>query len=173
MRIADLNEKHLHFFYKYGIIKNMEKLICTNKKAYHEYEILETYEAGIQLLGTEVKAVREYQVSLNDSFAKIENGEAFLVNCHIAKYRFGNKMNHEPKRTRKLLLHKSEINRLFGKTQEKGLTLIPLKLYFKDSKVKLELGVAKGKKLYDKREKLRKKIHDREVQRAIKRSYFR
>ena len=146
----------------------MEKIICSNRKAYHEYEILETLEAGIQLLGTEIKSLRTNQVSLNDSFVQIKNNEAFMVNANIAQYSFGNRMNHEPTRTRKLLLHKVEIARLFGKTKEKGLTLIPLKLYFKSGRAKVELGLGKGKKVHDKRETIKKKINEREIGRAMK-----
>jgi SsrA-binding protein len=146
----------------------MEKVICSNRKAYYEYEILETLEAGIQLLGTEVKSLRTNQVSLNDSYAQIKNNEAFMINANIAQYSFGNRVNHEPTRTRKLLLHKTEIARLLGKTKEKGLTLIPLKLYFKSGKAKVELGLGKGKKVHDKRETIKKKINDREVRRAMK-----
>ncbi|MFH1859911.1 MAG: SsrA-binding protein SmpB [bacterium] len=149
----------------------MEKVICSNRKAYYEHEILETLEAGIQLLGTEIKSLRTNQVSLNDSFAQIRNNEAFLVNANIAQYSFGNRMNHEPTRVRKLLLHKTEIARLLGKTKEKGLTLIPLKLYFKSGRAKVELGLAKGKKVHDKRETIKKKINDREIGRAMK--YYR
>lgn len=146
----------------------MEKVVCNNRKAYHEYEILETYEAGIQLLGTEVKSLRMNQVSLNSSFAQIKNHEAFLLNADIAQYSFGNIMNHEPTRTRKLLLHKTEIVRLLSKTKEKGLTIVPLKLYFKSGRAKVELGLAKGKKTHDKRETIKKKIVDREIGRVMK-----
>ncbi len=146
----------------------MEKVICSNRKAYYEYEILATYEAGIQLLGTEVKSLRMNQVSLDCSFVQIKSQEAFLMNANIAQYSFGNIMNHEPTRTRKLLLHKTEIVRLLSKTKEKGLTIVPLKLYFNSGKVKVELGLAKGKKIHDKRETIKKKINEREAGRVMK-----
>jgi len=146
----------------------MEKVICNNRKAYYEYEILETYEAGIQLLGTEVKSLRIHHGSLDHSFAQILKQEAFLMNSNIEQYSFGNRMNHEPTRTRKLLLHKTEIVRLLSKTKEKGLTIVPLKLYFKSGKVKVELGLAKGKKIHDKRETIKKKINEREAGRVMK-----
>ncbi len=146
----------------------MEKVICSNRKVYHEYEILETYEAGISLKGTEVKSLRNNQANLTDSLARVERGEVFLFNCHINQYPFGNIQNHEPTRVRKLLLKRQEINRLIGKTQEKGLTLIPLRLYFKKGKAKVELGLAKGKRLYDKREVIKKREHDKEIRRTMK-----
>lgn len=145
-----------------------EKVIATNKKAFHEYFILEKMEAGIVLLGTEVKAIREGRLNLKDSYAMVRAGEAFLVNCHISPYSHGNRENHEPTRTRKLLLHLREIQKLIGKTQEKGLTLVPLRVYLKKGKVKFELGIAKGKKLFDKRETERRKEADKEAQAAIK-----
>lgn len=146
----------------------MEKVICSNRKAHYEYEILETYEAGISLKGTEVKSLRNNQANLMDSLARIERGEVFLFNCHISQYPFGNIQNHEPTRMRKLLLKRQEINRLIGKTQEKGLTLIPLRLYFKKGKAKVELGLAKGKRLYDKREVIKKREHEKEIRRTMK-----
>ncbi|MEJ2110898.1 MAG: SsrA-binding protein SmpB [Acidobacteriota bacterium] len=145
-----------------------EKLIATNKKAFHEYFILEKLEAGISLAGTEVKAIREGRLNLKDSYALIRSGEVFLVNCHISPYSHGNRENHDPTRNRKLLLHSSEIRKLIGKTQEKGLTLVPLRVYLKRGKVKFELGVAKGKKLFDKRETERRKEADKEARAAIK-----
>ncbi|MEW6095883.1 MAG: SsrA-binding protein SmpB [bacterium] len=144
------------------------KTICTNRKAYHDYEILETYEAGICLKGTEVKSLRDNQASLKESLARVQNNEVFLFNCHISQYPFGNIQNHEPTRVRKLLLKRQEINRLIGKTQEKGLTLIPLRLYFKKGKAKVELGLAKGKKLYDKRAVIKTREHQKEMRRAMK-----
>lgn len=144
------------------------KTICTNRKVYHDYEILETYEAGICLKGTEVKSLRDNRVSLTESMARVQNNEVFLFNCHINQYPYGNIQNHEPTRIRKLLLKRQEINRLIGKTQEKGLTLIPLQLYFKRGKVKVELGLAKGKKLYDKRAVIKKKEHEKEIRRVVK-----
>ncbi|MEW6606613.1 MAG: SsrA-binding protein SmpB [bacterium] len=143
-------------------------IICSNRKAYHDYEILETYEAGICLRGTEVKSLRNHQANLQDSLARVENEEVFLFNCHINQYPYGNIQNHEPTRIRKLLLKKEEIKRLIGKTQERGLSLIPLKLYFKKGKVKLELGLGKGKKLYDKRAVIKKREHEKEMRRTMK-----
>lgn len=145
-----------------------EKLICNNKKAFHEYFIEEKFEAGMVLQGTEVKSLRNGKANLNDAFAQVKNGEAFLNNLHISPYDFGNRENHDPDRMRKLLLHKTEITRLFGKIREQGYTLVPLRLYFKDGKVKAELGLAKGKKLYDKREDMKKKDMKRDVAQAMK-----
>ncbi len=145
-----------------------EKLICQNKKAWHNYFIEDTYEAGLCLLGTEVKSLREGRASLGDSYAKIKNGEVFLVDAHISPYPYGNRFNHDPLRMRKLLLHKREIKRLIGKVQEKGFTLIPLRLYFSNGKAKVELGLARGKKLFDKREALRQKTIQREMERGRK-----
>jgi len=145
-----------------------EKLICQNKKAWHNYFIDDRYEAGISLLGTEVKSLREGRANLGDSYGKIKNGEIFLVDAHISPYTHGNRLNHDPLRTRKLLLHKREIRRLIGKVQEKGFTLIPLRLYFSDGKAKVELGLAKGKKLFDKREALRRKTMERDMERGRK-----
>jgi len=145
-----------------------EKLICQNKKAWHNYFIEDKYEAGIALLGTEVKSLRDGKANLGDSYAKIQKGEVFLVDAHISAYRFGNRFNHDPLRSRKLLLHRREIRRLIGKVQEKGLTLIPLRLYFSDGRAKVELGLAKGKKLFDKRENLKRKTMEREMERGRK-----
>jgi SsrA-binding protein len=145
-----------------------EKLICQNKKAWHNYFIEDKYEAGIALLGTEVKSLRDGKANLGDSYAKIQKGEVFLVDAHISAYRFGNRFNHDPLRQRKLLLHRREIRRLIGKVQEKGLTLIPLRLYFSDGRAKVELGLAKGKKLFDKRETLKRKTMEREMERGRK-----
>jgi SsrA-binding protein len=145
-----------------------EKLIATNKKAFHDYFILEKLEAGVSLVGTEVKAIREGRINLKDSYALIRSGEVFLANCHISPYSHGNRENHEPTRNRKLLLHSGEIRKLIGKTQEKGLTLVPLRVYLKRGKVKFELGVAKGKKLFDKRETERRKEADKEARSALK-----
>ncbi|TWJ18369.1 SsrA-binding protein SmpB [Geobacter argillaceus] len=145
-----------------------EKLICTNKKAFHEYFIEERAEAGIVLQGTEVKSLRMGKANLGDAFAMVRDGEAYLHNLHISPYDFGNRENHDPDRMRKLLLHKKEIIRLFSQIREQGYTLIPLRLYFKDGKVKVELGLAKGKKLHDKREDLKKKEQKREVAQALK-----
>lgn len=146
----------------------VEKLIASNKKAYHEYFILEKFEAGLVLVGTEVKSAREGRVNLKDSYALVRNGEAFLLNCHVSPYTHGNRENHDPTRTRKLLLHGEEIRKLIGKTQEKGLTLVPLRVYLKRGRVKVELGVARGKKLHDKRETERRKEADLEARSAMK-----
>ena len=148
--------------------ENNEKNITVNRKARHEYTILQTIEAGIVLVGTEVKSLRQGKANLVDGYAKIENGEVWLVNAHISEYTQGNINNHDPRRERKLLLNKSEIRKLIGKTKEKGLTLIPLRLYFKNGKVKVELALAKGKKVYDKRRDIAKKDFQREQERRIK-----
>jgi SsrA-binding protein len=145
-----------------------EKLICQNKKAWHNYFIEDKYQAGISLLGSEVKSLREGKVNLGDSYGDIKKGEVFLVDAHISPYPQANRLNHDPLRTRKLLLHKREIQRLIGKVQERGFTLIPLRLYFSDGKVKVELGLAKGKKLFDKRETLKRKTMEREMERGRK-----
>lgn len=133
------------------------KLIAQNKKARHDYFIEESLEAGLKLLGSEIKSIRQGKVTVNDSFVTIKDGEAFVHNMHIAKYDFSNRFNHEETRPRKLLLHKKEILKLFAKTREQGYTLVPLKIYLKDGLAKLEVGVAKGKKDYDKRETLKEK----------------
>ena len=144
------------------------KIVCQNKKAFHDYSIDETLEAGIQLLGTEVKSLRDGKANLKDSYVLIKNAEAFLLNCHISPYSHGNIMNHDPLRTRKLLLHRKEIERLRGKIQQKGYTLLPLKIYFKDSYVKVEVGLAKGKKIYEKRETIKEREAKRTIERAMK-----
>jgi SsrA-binding protein len=141
------------------------KVVCQNRKAYHDYTIEETIEAGIQLLGTEVKSLREGRANIKDSYVLIKDSEVFLLNCHISPYTHGNIMNHDPLRTRKLLLHRNEIEKLRGKAQKKGYTLIPLKIYFKGSYAKVEVGFAKGKKHYEKREA----IKEREAKKAIER----
>ena len=138
------------------------KVITTNKKAYHDYNIIETFEAGIVLKGTEVKSVKNGRINLKDSFAKIKNGEVFLFNAHISHYKHGNVYNHDPVRTRKLLLNRKEIDKLTGKIKEKGFTLIPLKVYIKKGLVKVELGLCKGKKEYDKREAIKRRDLERE-----------
>ena len=145
-----------------------EKNITVNRKARHEYNILQTFESGIVLVGTEVKSLRQGKANLVDSYAKLKDSEVWLVNLHISKYSQGNINNHDPKRDRKLLLNKSEIRKLIGKTKEKGLTLIPLRLYFKKGKVKLELALAKGKKVYDKRKDIAKRDFERDQERKIK-----
>jgi len=147
------------------------KVLTQNRKAYHDYEILETYEVGIVLTGTEVKSCKNGQVNLKDSHIRIVNGEAFLLNAHISPYEQGNYTNHEPTRTRKLLLHKKEINKLAGKVQEKGLTLVPLKMYLKKNRVKLEIALAKGRKVHDKRDEIRRKDLEKEYSRDIKNSF--
>jgi len=148
--------------------EDKEKNITVNRKARHEYAILQTFEAGIVLVGTEVKALRQGKANLVDGYAKIEKGEVWLVSVHINEYTQGNINNHDPVRERKLLLKSSEIRKLIGKTNEKGLTLIPLRLYFKNGKVKVELALAKGKKVYDKRRDIAKKDFQREQERRIK-----
>ncbi len=145
-----------------------EKLICNNKKAFHNYFIEEKFEAGMVLKGTEVKSLRMGKANLNDSFALVKNGEAFLNNLHISPYDFGNRENHDPERVRKLLLHKKEIDKLHGKVREQGYSLVPLRLYFKNGLVKVEMGLAKGKKLYDKREDMKKQDQKREMATALK-----
>ncbi|MBI4847772.1 MAG: SsrA-binding protein SmpB [Nitrospirae bacterium] len=142
--------------------------VATNRKAYHDYFIQQTYEAGISLLGTEVKSLREGKANLKDSYAIIKNGEAFLFNCHISPYSHGNLQNHDPLRTRKLLLHKKEIDKLHGNISQKGLTLVPLKIYFKGGKAKVEIGLAKGKKQYEKREAIKEKEAKREIERHMR-----
>jgi SsrA-binding protein len=142
------------------------KAIATNRRARHEYSILDTYEAGLVLTGTEVKSLRQGRASLVDAFATIDNGEAYLRNLHIPEYTQGTWTNHEPRRTRKLLLHKAEISKLIGKLQETGLTLVPLQLYFSDGKAKIELALARGKRAYDKRQDLAKRDAQREIERA-------
>ena len=144
------------------------KLIANNKKAYHDYFILKNYEAGIALHGTEVKSLRQGACSIKEAFIRIENGEIFIYGMHISPYEKGNIFNKDPLRVRKLLLHKKEINKIFGKMKEKGNTVVPLKVYFKDSLVKVEIGLAKGKKLYDKRDDIAKKDQKREAQREFK-----
>lgn len=145
-----------------------EKVIATNREAYHNYHILETHECGISLTGTEVKSSREGRCNLKDSYGLIRNGEAWLFNAHISPYSHGNRQNHEPTRTRKLLLHRVEIDRLGGKAQEKGLTLVPTKMYLRNGRVKVELALVKGKKLYDKRETERRRDTEREVRAIMK-----
>ncbi len=145
-----------------------EKILCLNKKARHDYFIEETYEAGIALEGTEVKSLRMGKGNLKDSYVLIKDEEAFLHNTHISPYPYGHQFNHEPERVRKLLLHKQEIRRFSGKTNERGYTLIPLKIYLKSGKIKLAIGLAKGKTLYDKREDLKRRSADREMEKALK-----
>ena len=146
-----------------------EKLIASNKKAYHDYFILQKFEAGIALTGTEVKSLREGQANLKDSYVNFSSGEAFLFGAHISPYKHGNRENHDPERTRKLLLHRNEIEKLRTQVVEKGLTVVPLRLYFKGGKVKAEIAVVRGKKLYDKRAAEKKRELDREAAAAMKR----
>lgn len=144
------------------------KTVAENRKVRHEYFVIETYEAGIELVGTEVKSIRMGSVNLKDSWCSIDNGEIFVRGMHISPYEKGNIFNRDPLRVRKLLMHKKEINKLFGTIKQDGLTLIPLSLYFKDSKVKVQLGLCKGKKLYDKRADAAKRDVKREIDRNIK-----
>lgn len=146
-----------------------DEVVVRNKKAFFNYEILDRYEAGLALQGTEVKAIRDHKVNLKESYARVKNGEVWLEGCHIAPYRHGNLSNHEPLRPRKLLLHRREINKLIRVTERKGFTLVPIALYFKDGKVKVEIGVARGKRLYDKRETAKRKSVDRDIQMELKR----
>ena len=148
--------------------KEYTKLIATNKKARHDYHIDDEYEAGIVLVGSEVKSIREGRVSFKDSYADIKNGEVFLRQLHISPYKYAYNDNHEAMRSRKLLLHNYEIRKLIGKIKEKGYTLVPLKIYFKDDKIKVLIGLAKGKKLYDKRETIKERDVKRELDRQRK-----
>lgn len=143
------------------------KAVVVNRKAKHQYNIEETYETGIVLKGTEVKSLRQGKASLQDAFACVEGEEVWLYNLHISPYEKGNRFNHIPKRTRKLLLNKKEIRRLIGKTQQKGYTLIPLKIYFRSGYAKIELALAKGKKLYDRREEIARRDAQREIRQAL------
>jgi SsrA-binding protein len=149
--------------------KSGTRLIAQNKKAYHDYEILETFEAGMVLLGTEVKSLREGRANLKDSHAKVKRNEVFIYGLHISPYTHASYNNHDPERIRKLLLHGYEIKKLLGKTQERGFALIPTKIYFKEGKVKVELALAQGKKLYDKRQSIKRKEEAREMDRLRKR----
>jgi SsrA-binding protein len=145
------------------------KTVATNRKARYDYFIEDTFEAGLVLSGTEIKSIRVGRVSLRDSFAMVRDGEMWLMNAHIAPYSHGAHANHEPRRMRKLLMHRREINRIDGKLQEKGFTLVPLRLYLKNNRAKVELGLARGKKQYDKRATLREKETRREIDRAVAR----
>ena len=171
----DYDEEHYQMIgshhrktYKLAKAKAQGKMIANNKKAYHDYFILDTYEAGIALAGTEVKSLRMGKCSIKESFIRIEDGEVFIYGMHISPYEKGNIFNKDPLRVRKLLLHKSEINKLIGKTKEKGMAIVPLKVYFSKSLVKVEIGLAKGKKLYDKRDDIAKKDQKREAEREFK-----
>jgi SsrA-binding protein len=145
-----------------------EKTLATNRKAYHDYHIEETYEAGIALTGTEIKSVRAGSVNLRDSYAQVKNGEVWLLNTHIAPYEPASRQNVDPYRDRKLLLHRREIHRLYGRVQEKGYTLVPLRMYLKKNRVKVEIGLARGKRQYDKRDAISKREAAREMERALK-----
>ena len=148
---------------------NKYKIIADNRQARYQYHILETYEAGIELKGTEVKSIRAGRCNVRDAYALIRNDEAWLLNLNISPYEAASEFfNHEPRRTRRLLLHKEEIRKLIGKVEQQGLTLVPLKLYFKQGRVKVEIALAKGKKLYDKREDIKKRDDKRAIQRAMK-----
>jgi len=143
------------------------KEVAANRQAFHNYEIIEKFEAGMVLTGTEIKSAREGRVNLKDAYGVVKNAEVWLLNCHISPYSHGNFANHDPLRTRKLLMHRSEIKRLIGRTTEKGLTLVPLKVYLKAGRLKCELALAKGRKVHDKREVSRKKTIDRETRQAL------
>lgn len=145
-----------------------EKLVASNRRAHHNFEILETHEAGLVLQGTEVKSLRQSRADLKESYARIDRTEAWLLGLHISPYAQGNRANHDPLRPRKLLLHRAELNRLLGKIMEKGLTLVPLRLYFKQGRAKVELGLARGRKTLDKRHAIREREETREVQRALR-----
>lgn len=149
------------------------KQIASNRKAFHEYEVLETFEAGIVLQGTEVKSIREGRINLKESYARVRRGEVWLMQCHINPYTYGNIHNHDPVRPRKLLLHGREIRRLIGKTQEKGMTLLPLAVYLKGGLIKIELGLGKGKKTVDKRAADQERTEKREISKLIKRQFYR
>ncbi len=148
-----------------------KKIISTNRKAFHEYHIFDRLNAGMVLTGTEIKSIRKGAVNLKDSFVKIDDFEVFLYNCHISPYEQGNRYNHEEKRTRKLLLNKREIEKLIGKIKKDGYSIVPIELYLENGWAKLEIALAKGKKLYDKREDLAKKDQNRDIQRAVKIKY--
>ena len=149
-------------------MNSVEKTVSTNRKAFADFDVLEKFEAGIALTGSEVKSIREGKVNLKDSYALIKDGEALLFHCHISPYDFAHQFNHEPTRTRKLLLHKREIMRLMGKIKERGLTVVPLRVYFKGKHIKVEIALAKAKKIWGKREEKRKKTVDKEVRSALK-----
>ena len=146
----------------------MEKVVTKNRKAFHDYHIDDKYEAGISLVGTEVKSLRAGSANLKESYVIIKDGEAYLFNCHISPYSHGNLQNHEPLRTRKLLLHKKEISRLWGSISQKGYTIVPLKIYFKNGKAKVEIGLGRGKRQYEKRATIKEKEANREIERHMK-----
>ncbi len=148
-----------------------QKIIAKNPTAYHNYTIDSTLEAGIVLTGTEIKSIRNGKINIKDTYVNIKNGEVFVYGMHISPYEFGNIYNKDPLRTRKLLLNRNEINKLFGMIQQKGVSIVPIEMYFKGNKVKLKLGIGKGKKLFDKREDIAKKDADMKIQRALKNQY--
>ena len=148
--------------------KSEIRVVATNRKAYHDYHIDQDYEAGIALTGTEIKSIRAGQVNLRDSYVQIRDGEAWLMNAHIAPYHHATRENHEPRRDRKLLLHKQEIARLFSRVQEKGYTIVPLRIYMKGNRAKVEIALAKGKRQYDKREAIAKRDSERQIQRELR-----
>ncbi len=148
--------------------KAAERIIADNRKARHDYHLLETFEAGVALVGTEVKAIREGRVNLRDSYAKVESGELYVLNIHIGSYSSRGYADHEPLRPRKLLLHRHEIRKLIGKTAERGMTIVPVRMYFKDGKVKLAISLAKGKQAHDRRETIKRRETERETRAAIK-----
>lgn len=150
------------------MVRTGEQTVATNRRALHDYEILETVEAGLVLQGTEVKALRQGRADLKEAYARIEGGEGWLLGCHISPYAQGNRYNHPPTRPRKLLLHRRELDRLAGRVQEKGLTLVPLRLYFRGGRAKLELGLGRGRKLIDKRHVIREREERREMERAAR-----
>ncbi len=152
-------------------MKNAEQIIARNKKAYHDYFVLDTYEAGIELYGTEIKSIRNGRINLKDSFCSVDNGEMFAIGMHISPYEQGNIFNRDPMRKKKLLLHKKEIMKLFGQSQQQGLSIVPLQLYIKNGRAKLEIGLCKGKKLHDKRDVAAKRDAQRTIERAIKERY--
>ena len=158
---------YYYYIFRKGLFI-LEKIIAQNKTAYHNYTIENTLEAGIVLTGTEIKSIRNGKVNIKDTYVNIKNGEIFIYGMHISPYEFGNIYNKDPLRTRKLLLNKSEINKLYGMIKQKGISIIPIKLYFKRNKVKLEIGIGKGKKLYDKRQELAKKDDEMKIKRALK-----
>ena len=147
------------------------KIVTTNRKARFNYEVIEAYEAGVALTGTEIKSVRDGKISIGDSYCLARNGEVIMINSHIDEYDFGNRFNHEPKRTRKLLLHKKEINRLMGKTRERGYSIIPLKAYFRRGKLKVEIALCKGKNTIDKKETIKERDLIKQFQKDIKGNY--
>lgn len=151
--------------------KKENNTVTTNKKAYHDYFVLEKYEAGIELFGTEIKSIRAGRVNLKDSFCSVDDGEMFVIGMHISPYEMGNRFNRDPLRKKKLLLHKKEIMKLFGESQQQGLSIIPLELYIKNGRAKLSIGLCKGKKLYDKRAVQAKKDANRTIERELKERY--